>query len=126
MKKKEERRREKRIALETARIDIHHKKVETHRELRGIIFDINHLGARFLCEKHYNKNSIVYISLLLPNGVSLSDISGRVVRSESTDGKFYTAVEFKEIDHYQKSLLDDYIRVMKLWDKNIKKHFKDY
>lgn len=124
MKRKDERRREKRIALDHARIDIHQKKTQIHRELRGMIFDINHLGARFLSEKRYTRKSLLYISLLLPNGVSLSDIFSKVIRCEKIEGRFYTAVEFKEIDHYQKSLLDDYIRVMKLWDRNIKKHFK--
>lgn len=123
MKKKEERRRALRVNLEHARIDVHTKKVQTQRELRGRVFDISAGGARFISEKPYEEKSEVYLSLLLPNGVSLSDISAKVVRCELEIGNYYVAVEFVEVDGYQQSLIEDYIRAMKLWDENVKKTF---
>lgn len=123
MKRKGEKRREIRVILEHARIDVHTKKVQTQRELRGRVFDISVGGARFISEKSYEVKSEVYLSLLLPNGVSLSDISAKVVRCEPEIGNYYVAVEFKDVDNYQQSLIDDYIRAMKLWDENVKKTF---
>jgi len=115
MKTQEDRRRSVRVNLEHALIDIHTEKVQNHKEIRGKIFDISAVGVRLVSEEPYSVGSKIFLSLLLPNGVSLSDISCEVLRCrQRKDSHYSLAVEFKDLDYYQKSLVEDYIRLMKL------------
>jgi len=91
--------------------------IQHQRELRGKIYDISSLGARFISNKPYTKDSEVYVGLLLPNCNSLINVNAKVVRCEQKENnEFHIALEFKE-DNYQQSLIAEYIRVMKLWDE---------
>jgi c-di-GMP-binding flagellar brake protein YcgR len=112
-----ERRRAPRTALHTAVMDVYPINIQHQRELRGKIYDVSTLGAKFLSNKPYAIDSKIYVGLLLPNCNSLINISGKVVRCEEESAEeYHIAVEFDE-DKYQQSLLEEYIRIMKLWDE---------
>ena len=111
-----ERRRAPRIALHSAVMDVYPINVKHKRELRGKICDVSTLGAKFISDKPYMKDSKIYVGLLLPNFNSLINISGKVVRcEEKSSEEYHIAVKFDE-DKYQQSLIKEYIRIMKLWD----------
>ena len=117
-----ERRRAPRISLRSAVMDVYPINVQHQKELRGKICDVSTLGAKFISNKPYAKDSTIYVGLLLPNYNSLINVSGRVVRCEQKEiNEFHIAIEFKE-DYFQQSLIAEYIRVMKLWDKQWKRH----
>jgi c-di-GMP-binding flagellar brake protein YcgR len=113
MKKKEERLAE-RVPLEHTFVHVHTEKVQEQKELRGDIYDISTVGIRFVSKKPFTIGSKIYLSLLLPNGTSLSDIACEVLRSEKKNGNYYIAIAFTDLDFYQKSMVKDYIRLMKL------------
>ena len=117
MKELKERRRALRISLHSAVMDVYPINAQHQRELRGKICDLSTLGAKFISNKPYVKNSKIYVGLLLPHFNSLINISGKVVRCEHKIGEeYHIAVEFDE-DYYQQSLIEEYIRIMKLWDE---------
>jgi c-di-GMP-binding flagellar brake protein YcgR len=113
---KKERRRSPRIVLHSAVMDVYDTDIKLQTKHRGRICDVSTLGVKFISNKPYAKESTIYVGLLLPNYNSLINISGKVVRCEQERGEEYNiSVEFKE-DHYQQSLVLEYIRIMKLWD----------
>jgi len=116
MKDLKERRRAPRIVLHSAVMDVYPIDVKHHKELRGKICDVSTLGAKFISKKLYAKDSKIFVGLLLPHLNSLVNISGKVVRCEHKSfEEYHIAVEFDE-DYYQQSLIEEYIRIMKLWD----------
>jgi len=116
-----EKRRAPRTVLECTSIDIYPKNVQTEPELRGKIYDISPLGAKFISQKPYIIGSIIYFALLLPSHGSLKGISGIVLSCEQKNSdEFHVAIEFKDIDYYQKFLIENYIKGMKSWNENIK------
>jgi len=112
-----ERRRAPRTVLRSVFMDLYPLGFKKQRKLRGRILDISPLGIRFVCDKAYVKDSMISLDLLLPNSMSFTKISGKVVRCEekSSEG-YHVAVEFDE-DYHQQSLVKEYIRIMKLWDE---------
>ena len=112
-----ERRRAPRTVLKSALVDLYLHEKPSIAELRGKICDISRVGTKFSSNKSYIEESIINLDLLLPNFISFTNISGRVVRCEQKDdAEFHTAVEFEE-DLHRQFLVENYIRVMKLWDE---------
>jgi len=117
-----ERRRAPRITLRSAFIDVYPIDGEHKTELRGKICDVSTVGAKFISNKPYMKDSEIYVGLLLPSINTVINISGRVVRCEKKSSEeYHIAIEFKE-ERYQQSLLEEYIRIMKSWDKQWERH----
>lgn len=105
-----EKRRAPRTVLSSAFMDISEEEAKT----RGKICDISPLGAGFVSDKEFTRDSMIQIELLLPNFHSLIDASGRIVWCSKKNREGYqTGVEFKE-DYYKGALIRDYIKVMKL------------
>lgn len=118
--KEKEKRRAKRTALGYAYIDVYPAKLRGKSEFRGKIHDISPLGAKFVSCKPYDISSTVYLGLLLPSHGALLDVTGRVVRCEEKEKEeYHVAVEFGG-DSYQRSMIKDYIKLMKLRDKHIR------
>jgi len=112
-----EKRRVPRTALHSAVMDVYPINMQPQRELRGKIYDVSTLGAKFLSNKPYAKDSKIYVGLLLPHLNSLINVSGKVVRCEEKSAEeYHIAIKFDE-DKYQQSLLEEYIRIMKLSDE---------
>ncbi|HUU51275.1 MAG TPA: PilZ domain-containing protein [Nitrospinota bacterium] len=112
-----ERRRAPRTVLGSALVDLYSHEKPSIAELRGKICDISRVGIKFSSNKSYIEESIIDLDLLLPNFIQFANIFGRVVRCEQKDNaEFYTAVEFEE-DLYRQFLVENYIRIMKLWDE---------
>lgn len=121
MKRIKGKRRAPRTVLECASIDVYQKNVQNQPELRGKICDISPLGVKFISHKPYIIGSMIYFALLLPSHGSLKGISGIVLSCEQKKSEeFHIAIEFKDIDYYQKLLIENYIKVMKSWNENIK------
>jgi len=117
-----ERRRAPRTTLKDAFMDIYSIDTRYLKEYKGRIFDISTLGVKFTSNKPYNKYTEVHVGLLLPNYNSLIKVIGRVVRCEDKSNEdYHIAVEFKE-DTYQQRIINEYIEVMKLWDKQLEIH----
>jgi len=116
MRELKERRRALRISLHSAVMDVYPIDMKHQKELRGKICDLSTLGTKFISKKPYAQDSKIFVGLLLPHLNSLVNISGKVVRCEHKIGEeYHIAVEFDE-DYYQQSLIEEYIRIMKLWD----------
>lgn len=117
-----ERRRAPRTTLNDAFMDIYSIDTRYLKEYKGKIFDISTLGLKFTSNKPYSKYTEVHVGLLLPNYDSLIKVTGRVVRCEDKSNEdYHIAVEFKE-DTYQQRIINEYIEVMKLWDKQLEIH----
>lgn len=115
---KKERRRATRKDLSRALIAVYTKKPPTEIEYKARLCNISSLGLKFISFKPYDNNTIIHFSLLLPNQNTLLDTSGRVVRCEKQDDeKYFIALDLKE-GYFEKSLIEDYIEVMELWEKS--------
>lgn len=120
MKKREkkERRRAERVALENTSLEVYSQKIKRPIEFRAKVLDISSVGAKFVSCRPYSKNTQIQIGLMLPKYGSLIEISGSVVRCQKSGDEVYNvAVEFEE-DYYQQSIIDEYIKVMKDWNKS--------
>jgi len=113
-----ERRRAKREIIGYALINVYPKNVQTQSEIRARVFDISPLGAGIISYQPCIEDSKIYLSLLSPDNTSLPNISGRVVRCKEKNNEYHIGIEFENINEYQKSLIENYIRSMKLWNKN--------
>jgi len=109
-----ERRRSTRIRLENALIDLYAERGQSHKQLSGRIYDVSTSGVRLCSDEPYAIGSKSFLSLLLPNGTTLSNIISKVLRCEKKDEVYHIALAFMDMDHYQKILVKDYIRLMKL------------
>ena len=120
MEKREqkERRRAERAALGNTSLEVYSQKIKRPIEFRAKVLDISSLGAKFISCRPYSKDILIEIGLMLPKYGSLIEISGRVVRCQKSGDEVYeVAVEFEE-DYYQQSIIEEYIKVMKDWNKN--------
>lgn len=112
-----ERRRARREIIGYAVINVYPKNVQNQSEMRARVFDISPLGAGIISFQPCIKNSKILLSLLSPDNTSLPNISGRVVRCEQKNNEYHIGIEFENINEYQKSLITNYIKSMKLWNK---------
>jgi c-di-GMP-binding flagellar brake protein YcgR len=112
-----ERRRTPRTILGHAAIAIYPKNIYNPETLRVKICDISLLGTRFISFKPFSRGSEIVLSLLSPENIPLPNISGRVVRCEQKETEYHAALEFVNLDDYQKSLVENYIRTAELWNK---------
>lgn len=114
MNGRKERRRSTRTKLENALIDLYAERGQRHKQLSGKIYDVSTSGVRLCSEEPHAIGSKSFLSLLLPNGTALSNIVSKLLRCEKKDEIYHIALAFMDMDHYQKILIKDYIRLMQL------------
>lgn len=109
-----EKRRMPRTNLGYAVIEVYSKNIQNQADFRGRICDISPLGVRLISYKRYEKDSKVYVGLMLPNQNSYIYVSGKVRHWEQQKGgEYHIGIEFENSDYCQKSLIEYYINIMK-------------
>lgn len=113
---KKERRQAPRIILKAAYVyvSLDPNSQEKHKEK---ICDISELGASLVSLRPYLKNSVIYLSFLLPCTSShLIDIPGKVVWCKKKENSYHVGIEFEK-DPVKQPLVKEYIKIIKMWEK---------
>lgn len=90
-------------------------KIKKPSECQGTICNISSCGTKFVSYRPYQTNAIIDIGLSLLDFGSWVKTRGKVLRCEQKDfEEYHIALQF-ENDDSQKSLIGEYIEVMKSW-----------
>lgn len=104
-----ERRREKRATLGCMTVNVYLKNVQNKADFVGRICDISPLGVRFVSDKSYPKDSIIYLGITLSSLGSMIYLAGKIVRCEKKKEKeHHIAVEILG-DYLLQSFIREYI-----------------
>jgi len=76
--------------------------------LKGIIHNMSVGGVAVLCDKEILLNEVVILNFTLPNGVTLEDVQGGVVRVEKIGDKYNLGIMFMNLLEKQK-IINNYI-----------------
>ncbi|MFH1824969.1 MAG: PilZ domain-containing protein [Candidatus Firestonebacteria bacterium] len=74
--------------------------------LKGILHNVSSAGVAILCDEEISLNDIVVLNFKLPNGVTLEDVQGGVVRVEKIWGKCNLGVLFMNLLEKQQIIND--------------------
>lgn len=117
MKEVKDKRRAPRTSLKHANIYIS----ENDTKIKGRIRDISPLGVSFVSSRRFNKDKMFQTDPLLPDFTSFIDVPGRIVWCyKKSENKYLTGMEFKG-NYYRVSVMEDYIKDMKLREKNYRR-----
>ena len=117
MKQGREKRRAPRTYLKHANIYV----TENDDKIKGRIRDISPLGVSFTSSSRFNRNKMLQTDPLLPDFTSFIDVPGRIVWCyKKSKGEYLTGMEFRG-NYYRVSVMEDYIRGMKLREKNYRR-----
>ena len=107
-------RQEARTNLGYAAVNVYLENIQEKADFKARICDISPLGVKFVSDKFFPKESMIYLGLVLSTLGAMLYFPGKVVRSEQKKEKeYHVAVEFLG-DYLLQSCLKEYISSKKI------------